>query len=222
MRQLDQQQSRLEVVQAVAVADHPVRVLVLLPVVAVQAHRLGGGGVVGGDRAAVAQRPEVLARVEAEGGGVAERARRPALVGGAVRLAGVLDDRQAVSRGDLGERVHVHGLPVQVHGHDRGGARRDRGPDGCGVHETVALEAVHEDRRGADVAHGLGGGDERVGRDDDLVAGPHARGDQRELHGVGARAHPDRVVAAAEGGEGLLELPPAPGPWCRRPARGPS
>ena len=123
-----------------------------------------------------------------------------------MRLAGVFDDRQAVSRGDLGERVHVHRLPVQVHGHDRGGARRDRGPDGSGVHETVALEAVHEDRRGADVAHGLGGGDEGVGRHDDLVAGTHSSGDQRQLDGVGAGAHPHRVAAAAEGREGLFEL----------------
>ncbi len=205
-RQLDQQQGRLQVVQAVAVAGHPVRVLVLLPVVAVQAHRRSGGGVVGGDGAAVAQRPEVLARVEAERGRVAQRSGRPALVGGAVRLTRVFYDCQAVSRGDLGERVHVHGLPIQVHGHDRGGTRRDRGPDGGGVHETITLEAVHEDRRGADVAHGLGSRDERVGRDDDLVAGLDPRGEQRELDRVGPRAHPHRMAAAAERGEGLFEL----------------
>ena len=38
--------------------------------------------------------PEVLARVEAEGGGDAQRAARPALEGGAVRLTGVLDHRE--------------------------------------------------------------------------------------------------------------------------------
>ena len=66
MRQLEQQQSRLEVVQAVAVAGHLMRVPVRLAVVAVQAHRVRGRGVVGGDRSTVAESAQVLARVEAE------------------------------------------------------------------------------------------------------------------------------------------------------------
>ena len=44
-----------------------------------------------------------------------------------VRLRAVFDDRQAVPRGDRLERRHVGRLAVEVHRHDRAGARRDGG-----------------------------------------------------------------------------------------------
>ena len=86
--------------------------------------------VVGRQRAAVAERAEILRRVEAVRRGGAEAADRPAPARGEVRLAAVLDDGEAVPRGDRGDRRHVGRLAVEVHGHDRGGARRDRRGDG--------------------------------------------------------------------------------------------
>ncbi len=62
------QEGGLQVVEPEAVADHGVVRLALVAVVAQDAHRLGHVGVGGGDRAAVAEGAEVLARIEAEGG----------------------------------------------------------------------------------------------------------------------------------------------------------
>ena len=56
--------------------------------------------VVGDDRAAVAERAEILRRIEAERAGDADRADRPPVGGGEVRLAAVFDDREVVPRGD--------------------------------------------------------------------------------------------------------------------------
>ena len=89
---------------------------------------LGERGVVGDDRAAVAERAEVLRRVEAERAGDADRADRPAVGRGEVRLAAVFDEREAVPRGDALERRHVGRLAVEVHRQDRARARRDRAP----------------------------------------------------------------------------------------------
>ena len=53
--------------------------------------------VVGGDEAAFAVGAQVLGKVEAEGGRIAKATGPASLVLGAVRLAGVFDDLQAVA-----------------------------------------------------------------------------------------------------------------------------
>ena len=139
-----------------------------------------------------------------------------------MRLAGVLDHREPVAVGDLLNRVHVARLAVEVHRHDgRGEAVVLLGGrlEGGRVDERRVLEAVDEHGHGADVAHGLGGGDERVDRHEHLVAGPHVRRQQRQLDRVGARADADGVLAAAERGEGGLELLELRARACRRRAR---
>ena len=205
MGELGEQEARLQIVQPVAVADCLVHRLGLLPVVAQQPHRAVGGGVARDHGAAVAQGAEVLARVEAEGGRDAERAAGPPLVQRAVRLAGVFDDGQAAARGELEDRIHVGRLAVEMHRHDRPGARGDRGLDGGRVDVGRVRQAVDEDRRGAGVADRLGGSDEGVDRDDDLVAGADAGGLQGQAHGVGARADAGAEAGATELGEGRLE-----------------
>ncbi len=61
-------------------------------------------------------RHELLVRVEAERGRVAARSDPGAGgVDGAERLARVLDDAQAPFPGELLERLHVGGIPEQVH-----------------------------------------------------------------------------------------------------------
>src|SRR5215213_1918102 len=93
--QLDAQERRLERVQAPVEALHDVDVLLPLAVVAQHANRVPESGVAGHDRAAVAERPEVLRLVEAEGRRVPERAGTAAPVAGAMSLACVLDDEEA-------------------------------------------------------------------------------------------------------------------------------
>src|SRR5262245_43227833 len=79
------------------------------------------GFVASGDRSGLSTGTEVLAGVEAEGRGLAERARparcsivRPVFC--SMRLAGILDDKEVVLRGDRKDRVHVSRLTIQVHG----------------------------------------------------------------------------------------------------------
>src|SRR5581483_5873450 len=94
-----------------------------LPEVAPAPRLLRQALVVGADRAAVAQRAEVLARVEAERGGGAEGAGAAVAVAGAVGLGRVLEHEEAVALRDRADRVHVSHLTVQV---DREDGRRPR------------------------------------------------------------------------------------------------
>ena len=74
--ELDRQHGRLQGVEPVGEADDPVVVLLDAAVVAQQPHRLEQLGVVGGDRAGVAERAQVLARVEGEAAGERRTCRR--------------------------------------------------------------------------------------------------------------------------------------------------
>ena len=64
---------------------------------------------------------------------------------------------------------------------------------------------VHQPRRGAHGADGLGGGDERVGRHDHLVAGADLERPQRERERLGARGDADGELRLAVGRELPLE-----------------
>ena len=83
-------------------------------------------GVVGDERAAVAERAEVLLDDEAGRGGVAELADPEPVAGGVDRLRVVFDHAQLVLVGDLPDRRHVGALAVEVDRDDGLGLRRDR------------------------------------------------------------------------------------------------
>ena len=69
----------------------------------------------------------------------------------------------------------------------------------------VAGVDVHEDRHGAGLRDGFGGGDERVGHGDDLISRPDAGRHQGKAQGVGAGVQADAMPAAAECCELFLE-----------------
>ena len=101
MAQLDAQDRALDAVHAVVEALQDVVVALFLAPVAQHADRSWHVlVVVGDDDAALAVGAEVLAGIEAEAAGHADAAGAAALVLGAVRLAGVLDDGNAVAVGD--------------------------------------------------------------------------------------------------------------------------
>ena len=160
---------------------------------------------VGEDGSAVAVGPEVLARVEAGRRGDAEAARRPAVPGGAVALGVVLDQGDAEVPGQGGEVLDGGGLPEQVHRDDGLGPGPDPRRHGVGVDEQELRVAVDQDGGRACPGNRLGGGDEGVGRQDDLVAVAHAHGPEGKLESVGAVRHADAVPHLAEVREGLLE-----------------
>jgi hypothetical protein len=90
--------------------------------------------------------------------------------------------------------------------HDDFGPRRDRGSDGSDVDRRGFEIAIHQHRRGAAAPDRLRGGDERVRRQDDLVAWANLESAQDEVQRVGATGDPDAMAGAAIGRERDLEL----------------
>jgi hypothetical protein len=107
---------------------------------------IGERAVVGDDRAAVAERPEILGRVEAERTGPADGADRAAVRRGQMRLAAVLDDRQVVARGDPLDASHICRLSVEMHRQDGAGPRTDAVADSFRVERRRPRVDVGEDR----------------------------------------------------------------------------
>ena len=70
-------------------------------------------------RSPLAERPEILARIEGKRSRMAEGTRPPPLVCRSVPLAGILDDDDAVLLRELHDRIHVAGLPEKVNRNDR-------------------------------------------------------------------------------------------------------
>ena len=103
-------------------------------------------GVVRRDDAGVAVGAQVLARVEAEAGGVAQAAGPPSRDLGAVGLRRVLEHGQAVALGDRQDRRPCRRVAVEVDRQDHLRARRDRGLELPGVHREGGLVHVDEDR----------------------------------------------------------------------------
>ena len=99
----------------------------------------------GDDGAAVAERAEVLRRIEAERPRHADRANWPAACRRQMRLAAVLDDHQRVPLGEGRQCGHVGRLAVQVHRKER--LRAGRHCRQCGSRierqaQVVVLRAV--------------------------------------------------------------------------------
>ncbi len=89
--QLDAQQRCLHLVQAAVEAQHVVIIPGLTPLLAQHRNALGQFGIVGGDQPRVAESTQVLGRVEAETGQVAEGTDASPVVLSADGLSAVLD-----------------------------------------------------------------------------------------------------------------------------------
>ena len=159
--------------------------------------RSASSSLVRDERSGVPHGAEVLRRVEAE------RRCEPAcpgakpVPGGARRLAGVLDEREA----ERPEPPHVSELPVEMDGEDESRAVRDRRSRGIGVEVEVCLLDVSDDRNAAGLRHRLERRDEGHRRDDHLLPALEARRDQRDTQRVEAARHPDAACNAGLGGE---------------------
>src|SRR6187551_7007 len=160
--------------------------------------------VVGTDGAAVPERPEVLAGVEAEGSSAAERAGSALAAACSVCLGSILNDQEAVARREGVYRIHVADLAVEVNGDDRRRALVHRRR--IDVDQPGAVVHIAEDGGGPGVNDGEGAGDERVGGHDHLVSGPDPGRQERESERGGSRADPDAVAHPAVACELPLEL----------------
>jgi hypothetical protein len=144
-RELRREHHSLERVEPRGEAFEVVPVLRALSVLPERAHILGQLGVVRHERAGIAHGTEVLRRVEAERRRPSSRARPDAVPPGAVRLACVLDDREAARRGERIEGDDVRHLSVEMHRHDRPRPPRNRGLRRSHVDVVVLLRDVDHD-----------------------------------------------------------------------------
>src|SRR5690606_315473 len=105
---------------------HHVMVALLLPPVAQYPELFGERFVIRHDNAPFAAGAEILAWIEAEASGRAYAAGPAAVIACAMRLAGILDDGNAVTVRDRHDGIHRCHLPIEMHGHDSPRAGRDR------------------------------------------------------------------------------------------------
>ena len=173
-------------------------------VVAEQAEAVGERVVVGRREAALAGH-EVLRRVQAEHRR-AEAPGAPAVVRGAVRLCGVLDDGEPVAVGDRHDRVHVGHEAVQVDRHDRLRPRRDGGLDESGSMQKSSSRTSTKTGRApvSRIALTVALNVKLTVTTSSPGPMPSARRMPTERHGP--VRHQDRVADAAVRGPGLLEL----------------
>lgn len=130
---------------------------------------------------------------------VANRAGSASVDLGAVRLAAVFDQREAVPVRDGAKPREVRRLSEKVRGQDRASARRDRGLDLRGIDQAGLTLDIDEDRYRVLVKDARSGRAPRVGRRDDLVAATDLesgeRGLQRAVSRTGREHMPAGVVA---------------------------
>ena len=175
------------VVAVAAALDH----LAELPA---PAHRLGQLGVAGHEQAALAAGRDVLGDLEAERARVADAADRPAAVGRAGRLRGVLDHGEAVpARRSSVSRSMSAGAPCRCTGMIALVLGVIRRSTSCRVEVEGDRVDVGEDRNGHLVHRCEPGGDEAERGHDHLVARSDPERGQREGQRGGAVGHRDAV-----------------------------
>jgi hypothetical protein len=155
--------------------------------------------------AAVAERAEILARVEAERREAAECSDTAPLVPRSVRLAGVLDERDASGFAQLEEAIDVRRLTVQVHGDQHASTVGDGGGRRVDVDQPRGFVAIDEDKLGAELERRQNRRDEGVGRCNNLVAGADSERFEAQVHRRGARVHADAGARADVRREFLFE-----------------
>src|SRR5580704_4652030 len=82
-------------------------------------------GIVCDDHAGIADRSEILCRIEAETSNVADTAEPAAVIVRARRLRTILDNAQSVATRYQRDRIHVGRLAIEMDWNDRLGPRRD-------------------------------------------------------------------------------------------------
>jgi hypothetical protein len=144
---------------------------------------------------------------------VAEGAGEPTLVGGAQRVAVVLDQPEAVRVAELADLTRGERVAERVGEHDRLRARRERGFEQRHVRVRGLEPYVDEDRDSAELHDRRDGGRESRGHGDDLVAAHDTTlaeplgGERGEREQVGGRTgvHEVGVPDAQVVGELTLE-----------------
>src|SRR5581483_3457612 len=205
-RKLVSQNRSLDRVEPRRIADHVVVVLQPLSMLAQRANLLRKSLVVGNEGAGIAERAEVLSRIEAECRRNTNLAGAHAVPICAMGLARILDDRKRARTSELAEPRHIRELTVEVYRHDGARAMRDSSSRCIGGERVVGLVHVRRDGRRSHLTHGFERRDECRRGYDDLVAGADPERVQRESECIQAAADTDAYLAATKSRECVLEL----------------
>ena len=172
------------------------------------------------DRAALAH-GDVVGWVEAERADVAECADELAVIGGAQRVAGVLDNVEVVTSWRPRMTVaEIERIAERVGDHDRLGLRRDRFLEAVGAHVVSRDVHIHEYRNEAVLKGRIHGSREPRGAGEHLVPRlertsfqrVRREGGERQQVGGGSGIGGERVPQAEEGPQlGLKSLVEAAG-----------
>jgi len=223
MSQLDDENYRLQLVDA-EITPH--ELVVILGLHAMHADHGETGSkirVVGDAHPGITKSAQIFGREEAQATDVADAAGTTALgIGRTDGLRRILDDAQLELARDRHQRIHLHHLAIEMHGHDG-----LDGAAGAAVQHSTALQLaivlqqslngsarqvertrvdVDEERQRADPRDSAGGSKKGIRRRDDGIPGADIEGHQRREQGVGTRGHADTEAAAAVGGDGTLEF----------------
>ena len=178
-------------------------------VVTERADHVGELRVLTGERAGVAEGPEILAGVETERRGVAPGAGLHAADMGAVGLGGVFEQEETALATQLSDRRHISQLSVEMDRQDRLYVRRKRGRELTRAEVAGIFVGLDEHRAETVLRDGEDRGDVGIGRDRDAVAVleqaeflPAAEGENERREAVGGA---DAVRRADPGGELGLE-----------------
>ena len=162
------------------------------------------GGAAGGDDAAVAESMQVLERMQAETGGVAPAADRPAIELCSDRLGRILDDREPMTSGDFEDLRHPRRPAGQVDRKDSPCPGSDGGRELVRVHVQIRAD-IDKDRFGSGMGDGGCGGDEGIRDRDDFIARLQAEAAQAEMQRIGTAGNSSGQRGVAQAREFLLE-----------------
>ncbi len=121
-------------------------------------------------------------------------------------LAGVLDHEDSTVSAKREEGIHLDRSAVEVNRYHTSRPGSDRGLDDLGRDQCRLWIHVHRAWRGSDRTDRLGGGDEAIGGNDDLVTPANSKPAEGQLECGGAGGHPHRVLGTAPLSERALEL----------------
>jgi hypothetical protein len=211
MKQLYTQQGGLKLIQARVTTASVGSVILAAPAIHTQAAQtLGQGRVIGRQRAAVAERAEILRGVEAKAGHSAPSAslaRAAVGIGSpcAVGLGRILNDRDSVALSHSHDRWHIGESAKEVDWHNRSGSRRYGRRESLGIHRVRRRINIDQHRASAGLENSRYLVHTCISDRDHFRAGANAEGGEGQVKRLGTASHADTVGRAAVGSKLILE-----------------
>ncbi len=135
-----------------------------------------GAGIAGSeDRAAIAERAQILGGIETQRGHLSGEPGRHGLEAGADGLHAIFHHAALEFLTQGFQALHIEGVPVEVDRHEIADVRPAPRTLLAGVEIDLAVGVgIHEDRDGSQIENGERGGEGRKRRGQHLIAGPAA------------------------------------------------